>query len=95
MRKRYLVSEDKYSGQVVIICETREIMQERLINPEQVMYLYDEPIYEELGFKTLYTVKAFYHYEQGETDEGLLYWESTYNKNEANEFFKTALILTR
>lgn len=95
MTKKYLVSEDKYSGQVVIICEAKEVECRRLLNAEQVKYLYHEPVYEDAGTEMMYNVRAYYHYELGERSDNVLMNEFTNNKERANELFKEAIAVTR
>ena len=95
MKKEYLYSEDKYSGQVVIVCESEEIEQQELLNSEQVQYLYDEPLYRTY-MATCYTVKIYYHYEDVENRENNLLADwYTYDKKEANQLFKDALVFVK
>ena len=94
MKKKYLVSEDEFSGQVVIVCETKEVEVD-VYKPSSdeinaSIYLYRE-LPKELVKRTLYSVKVFYHYESGETKDNLLQSWETYDKNEANELFKQAI----
>lgn len=104
MKKRYLVSNDEYSGQVVIICETKEVEVDTY-KPTQdelsaAIYLYRE-LPKQMEIKTKYIVKIFYHYELGEDaylPEGytnLLEQWSAWNKDEANELFKQAINFCR
>lgn len=102
MKKRYLVSNDEYSGQVVIICETKEVKVDTY-KPTQdelsaAIYLYRE-LPKQMEIKTKYIVKIFYHYElgedayipEGEGSTNLLEQWVAWNKDEANELFKQAI----
>ena len=104
MKKKYLVSEDQYSGQVVIVCETKHYMldayeptQEEILT---AMQLYRDIPVRDLQMLPVYTVKIFYHYELGENayvpgGEGttnLLESWTTMDKDEANDFFRQALV---
>ena len=101
-KKTFLVSEDEYSGQVVIVCEVEEVEVDTYVPTEAdlsaAMYLYRE-IPKNIEKKIRYTVKVFYHYELGEyayipNGDGcrneLVCWR-TYDKNEANEYYKEAV----
>ena len=103
MKKIYLVSEDEYSGQVVIVCETREVEVDTYIpTPQQLesaIYLYRE-LPKRMEIKTQYIVKAFYHYELGEFAyigdcTNNLFLERTFDKDLANEYFKQAVLLCK
>lgn len=96
--KKYLVSEDQYSGQVVIVCrveewevDTYEPTQDEL---DAEKYL-GRKIPENIETKEMYSVKTFFHYEQGENRNTELSSERTFDKNEANRLFKMAIALTR
>ena len=106
MTKKYLVSEDEYSGQVVIVCETHEVEVDVYVPSEEELlaakYLYRE-LPKQMEMHTRYTVKAFYHYELGEyayipDGDGatnILETWTTFDKDEANEYFKQAILLTK
>lgn len=106
MTKKYLVSDDKYSGKVVIVCSTDEINVDTYRPTEDellsAMYLYRE-LPKQIEKKTRYTVKIFYHYELGENayipngdgTTNLLQTWTTLDKNEANDLFKQALLFCR
>lgn len=87
--KKYLVDEDIYSGQIVITCEVEEVELRTLENPDQVHYLYDEPIYR-YSKHIAYTVKAYFHYEdEANREDNCLVDETVYDdKDKANELFK-------
>lgn len=98
MKKRYLVSNDEYSGQVVIICETKEVevdtykpTSDELLS---AIYLYRE-LPKQMEIKTKYIIKIFYHYELGEGYTNLLEQWSAWDKDEANELFKQAINFCR
>ena len=68
MVKRYLVSEDKFSGKVVIICKSEEVMVDvykpTIQDINANMYLYREyPAKYEI--KTQYTIEAYFDYKEG------------------------------
>ncbi len=99
MKKIYLISEDEFSGKVVITCETKKQMIDTYVPTRQeidaAMYLYRE-IPKQMQEKTLYIVKVFYHYELGKNNEkNLLRKWTTFDKNEANKFFKEAIIFSK
>lgn len=94
MIKKYLFSEDQYSGQVVIICDSHKEEFRECLNPDQVHYLYDEPLYRYYT-DTVYEVRVYYHYELGENEDNELFNKWTTDKNEANEYFKQALIFCK
>ena len=94
MKKIYLVSEDNYSGKVVIICETSKKVHHICTNPDQVKYLYDEPIYREEE-RTEYRVRAYFNYDKGETRDNILFDEATDCRELALRFFEEAKELTR
>ena len=106
MTKRYLVDEDSFSGQIVIVCETREVEVDTYKPTEYELqaahYLYRE-LPTRMEKKTQYIVKLFYHYELGENayipdGEGttnLLEMWTTLDKDEANEYFKQAILMAK
>lgn len=93
MKKAYLVSEDEFCGQVVIICETKEVEVDTYVPTKQEMdsaiYLYRE-LPKNIEKKTLYIIKVFYHYES-EENAYLLKEFKTFNKDRANELFKASI----
>lgn len=106
MKKVYLVSDDEYSGKVVIVCRTAEvevnIAKYETQELEAAQYLYRE-LPEILEKRTKYIIEVFYHYELGEyayipNGEGatnfLERW-STFDKDEANEYFKQAVLFAK
>ena len=99
MKKLYLISDDEFSGKVVITCETKKEIIDTYIPTRQeinsAMYLGRE-IPKQMQEKTLYIVKVFYHYELGKNNqENLLREWKTFDKNEANKFFKDAIFFTK
>ena len=92
MMKKYLLDEDCYSGQIVIICEAEEVEVRHLENADQVYYLYDEPLYSYTKHIE-YSVKSYYHYEdEAHREEHCLAdWRVLDNKEYANQLFKDAI----
>lgn len=101
MTKRYLVDEDQYSGQIVVVCKTQEVevdtYQPTQDELDAARYLYRE-LPTHIEKKTQYIVEMYYHYELGENvyisaEEGtnLLDIWRTFDKDEANELFKAAI----
>ena len=96
MTKKYLVDEDQYSGQMVIICNTEEIevdtyqpTQDQL---DAAIYLYRE-LPKVMERKTRYEVSGYYHFEEFGADyrNNLFTW-ITFDKDEANQNFKNAVL---
>ena len=99
MKKIYLISDDEFSGKVVITCETKkELIDTHIPTRQEVnasMYL-NRDIPKQMQEKTVYIIKAFYHYELGKNNENnLLRKWKTFDKNEANKFFKDAILFTK
>lgn len=95
MTKRYLVDEDKCSGQMVIICKTSEIEVDTY-KPTQdqlnaAIYLYRE-LPKQMEKKTVYTVEGYYKFEEygASVANRLFIWQTT-DKEEANKNFKNAV----
>ena len=94
MIKKYLVDEDSFSGQIVVVCESTEVEVQIMTNSDQVHFLYDEPLYKTEN-KIQYRVRAYYHYELPNREERCLFDESTFNKDRANQLFKDAVAYMR
>lgn len=92
MTKKYLLSEDKFSGQVVVVCTAEEVEYKHWLTEEELRYSCDNSLYHMVK-RMLYTVKAYYHYEEAETrEERCLFNEHCYdNKDMANEIFRQAV----
>jgi len=101
MRKAYLVDEDQYSGQIVVVCKTMEVEVDTY-QPTQDELLAAQYLYRELPKRikkrTQYIVEMYYHYELGENAyipgedvTNLLDVWRTLDKDEANELFKAAV----
>ena len=95
MTKRYLVDEDQYSGQMVIICRTREIEVDTY-QPTQdqlnaAIYLYRE-LPKVIEKRTVYTVEGYYRFEEygASIANQLFIWQTT-DKKEANKNFRNAV----
>lgn len=99
MEKKYLVSEDEFSGQVVIVCKTYEKEVDVHVPTESELlanqYLYRE-IPKQMEMKTFYQVSAYYHYEDAyNRSNNCLFFETATNKEEGNKLFEQALLLTK
>ena len=101
MTKKYLVSEDQYSGQVVIICETCEVeVKVDTRSPEQayadMVMGRDHSYAMKSEMRTAYKVKAIYHYEiEAEREENIIFNETAWTREEGNELFKQAVLFCR
>lgn len=99
MKKTYLVSEDQYSGQVVIECEVVmtkvNVYQPTADELEANKYLYRE-LPKQIEVQPRYHVSAYYHYEdEFNRAHNCLMYEIGRTKEEGNELFKQAMALTR
>lgn len=99
MEKKYLVSEDEFSGQVVIICRTYEKEVDVYAPTEQEMlanqYLYRE-IPTQMENRTFYEVSAYYHYEDEQNRmNNRIFLETASNKEKANELFKQIVLFCK
>ncbi len=93
--KRYLLSEDEYSGQVVIECKVVMTEVDTHIATEDELsaaqYLYRE-IPQELEIQPRYHVSAYYHYEDAfNRSQNCLFHEIGRTKEEGNELFRAAV----
>lgn len=97
--KKYLVSEDEFSGQVVIECEEIEV-EVNVYQPTSeemlsAIYLYRE-LPEEIEIQKRYRVRAYFHYEdKAHRYSNCLFNEWGMTKEEGNELFKMALLMMR
>lgn len=99
MTKRYLVSEDKYSGQVVIECEKVMTEVDTYIPTQDEIeankYLYRE-LPKQIEVLPRYHVRAYYHYEdEFNRAQNCLFYEIGKTAEEGNELFKQAILLTK
>ena len=97
MTKKYLVSEDEYIGQLVIICDTYEREIDVYVpTTDQInaaMYLYRE-LPKQMEMRTFYRVRVIMHYEDTYNhSDNCLFYETTTDKDKGNELFKQALLL--
>ena len=99
MTKRYLVSEDEYSGQVVIECKVVMTEVDTYIPTQDELeankYLYRE-IPERIELQPRYHVSLYYHYEdEFNRANNCLFYEIGRTAEEGNELFKQAKLIAR
>ena len=101
MKKIYEVSNDEFSGRVVIIAETYEtevMIDERPEEAESDFILGRDHSYAMKSEKqTVYWVRAFYRYENGNEmlNRHCIYNQKAFTKKRGNELFNEAKLLTK